>query len=240
MCRTCGCNDPHHHHDHVHAPEAGLPVPILQANDAAAARVRGRIARAGVVALNVVGAPGAGKTALLETTIARLPRDVRAGVIVADLATDNDARRLRRDGVPVLAIETGTGCHLTAPQLERELERFPLAEVDLLFVENVGNLVCPALFDLGEEAKVLLVSTAEGTDKPEKYPVIVRHSSLLLFTKLDLLPHVDFDVALATTLARRVHPEIEVLSLSARTGEGLGSWIDWIGRRCAATRNRHA
>jgi hydrogenase nickel incorporation protein HypB len=251
MCRTCGCDggagehEPGGHgHGHGHGDEVrgsgdgnlgiDVPVSILGANDAAARRNRERFAGAGVLAINVVGSPGAGKTALIEATLDNLPPDVRAGVIVADLATDNDARRLRRPGVPVLALETGTRCHLSAIDLEHALARFPLAGLSVLFIENVGNLVCPALFDLGEAEKVALVSVTEGTDKPEKYPVMVRHASLLLLTKLDLLPYVDFDLDAAAYLARRVHPEIDVIAVTSRTREGVEPWLRWIETRLAA------
>jgi len=212
------------------------PTPIMQANDAVAARIRERLTKARVVAVNVVGTPGAGKTALLEATLSRIEGRFRAGVVVGDLATDNDARRLARPSVPVIPIETGTGCHLTAPMIEKALTRLPVEGLDLLFVENVGNLVCPALFDVGEDVKVALVSVTEGTDKPEKYPVIIQNAALLLFTKVDLLPHVDFDMARASELARRIHPEIEILPLSSRTGEGMDAWIEWLAHRHGAIR----
>ena len=236
MCRTCGCDNDQeyeHEHEHDHAPLSvpfvELPVPILEKNDAAAARNRERFARAGVLALNVVGTPGAGKTALVGATIDRL-RDLglEVGAVVADLATENDARRLERPGVPVIGLETGTTCHLTAPLLERALGRIPLDRLDVLFIENVGNLVCPALFDLGEAAKVALVSVTEGDDKPEKYPVMFRNAALFAITKIDLLPYVDFDLEAAAAFARRVNPEIDIVALSARTGEGVEPWLDWI------------
>lgn len=226
MCDTCGCS---------HRPESlvqiGLPGPILARNDAAAARNRERFLRAGVLAVNVLGTPGAGKTALLEATLDALGRDVRAAVVVADLATDNDARRLRRQDVPVLGLETGTTCHLAATFLEPALARLPLDDLDLLFIENVGNLVCPALFDLGEAAKVALVSVTEGTDKPEKYPVMFQHTSAFVVSKTDLLPYVEFDTAEAGRLARRLNPAIEVIPLSAKTGEGMEGWLRWIEAR---------
>lgn len=231
MCDTCGCG-PTPGHAHEHPDRHGLPAPILAANDAVAQRMRARFARAGVLALNIVGTPGSGKTALLEATLERLPaRGLRAAVVVADLATENDARRLARSGAPVVALETGTTCHLTAPMLERALDRVPVEKIDVLFVENVGNLVCPALFDLGEAAKVALVSVTEGTDKPEKYPVMFQAASLAVLSKTDLLPFVEFDVLRAAALARRVHPGIEVLALSAKSGRGVEPWLDWIVQR---------
>ncbi|HVY60588.1 MAG TPA: hydrogenase nickel incorporation protein HypB [Planctomycetota bacterium] len=246
MCGTCGCDGDQgeagvghgrghaHDHDHEHDRGAGpleidVPIPILAANAASAQRIRSRLARLGVRALNVLGTPGAGKTALLETTLARLAaQGVRAAVIVADLATENDAKRLRGKGAPVIALETGITCHVTAAMVEKALEQLDLAKLDILFVENVGNLVCPALFDLGEEAKVVLTSVTEGEDKPEKYPVMFQHADLMIVNKIDLLPHVDFDLSRTAELARRVHPEIEVMTLSARTGEGVQKWLDWI------------
>lgn len=233
MCDTCGCGP-----DHGHAPliRLDLPVPLLSRNDAVAARIRARLSRAGVTAINVLGTPGAGKTALLEATLARLPGDVRAAVIVADLATDNDARRLRRGGVPVVALETGTTCHLPAALLEPALERLPLDELELLFVENVGNLVCPALFDLGEAARVALVSVTEGSDKPEKYPVMFQQADAFVLSKTDLLPHVEFDLAAATRCALRLNPALSVFPLSSRSGEGVEAWLGWIESRRAASR----
>lgn len=259
MCRTCGCgprDEPEHQHDgghdhdheepapapggpihdHVHEPAIVLPTPILEANDTAAARIRRRLAASGVLAINVLGAPGAGKTALLERTLDGLPWGTRAGVVVADLATHNDARRLRRPGVPVVPVETGTACHLSAPVLERALERIAVDALDVLFIENVGNLVCPALFDIGEAARVVLLSVTEGSDKPEKYPVMFQQADLLLVTKMDLLAHVDFDLVAALSLARRVRPEVKVLTFSSRTGEGLVPWLEWIDRRRAEAR----
>jgi hydrogenase nickel incorporation protein HypB len=250
MCDSCGCGETDHHdhdhdhdhddhdhhhgpHDHVHGARESIelvPTSILKANDEVAARVRSRLSKAGILAVNLIGTPGAGKTALLEATIPRLPESLRAAVVVGDLATENDARRLKKLGVRATAIETGTGCHLNAPMVERALDQVPLSEIDLLFIENVGNLVCPSLFDLGEAAKVALISVTEGTDKPEKYPVIVQRSSLLIITKTDLLPYVDFDLAESSNLARRVHPEIEIMSLSARAGTGLEPWLSWLMR----------
>jgi hydrogenase nickel incorporation protein HypB len=227
MCDTCGCEGSPRR-NLLFVDEIEVPLPLLAANDAAAARTRARLASAGVLCVNVLGTPGAGKTALLEATLRRLPG--KAAIVVADLATENDARRLERAGAPVVAVETGTTCHLSAPLLEKALARLPLEGLDTLFVENVGNLVCPALFDLGEAAKVVLVSVTEGDDKPQKYPVIIQRASLLVLHKVDLLPHVDFSLANAATHARAVNPDIGVIAASARTGEGLELWIDWIAR----------
>jgi hydrogenase nickel incorporation protein HypB len=239
MCDTCGCD--RDGSSEARAIELELPIPILAANAAAARRIRARLARAGVLALNVLGTPGAGKTALLEATLARLAAEgTRAAVIVADLATENDARRLRGKGAPVIALETGTTCHVTAAMVEKALDRLPLDSIDVLFIENVGNLVCPALFDLGEAAKVVLTSVTEGEDKPEKYPVMFQHAALMIVNKVDLLPHVDFDLARTAELARRVHPEIEVLTVSARTGEGVQRWLEWISLRRRSPRQPRA
>jgi len=235
VCRTCGCEA--RGAPFVAPREKGpivvdvieVPAPILEENEAAAARIRARLREAGVLAVNILGTPGGGKTALLEATLPRLAG--RAAVVVADLATDNDARRIRRaGGVEVIPVETGTTCHLSAPMLERAIARVPLGEIDTLFVENVGNLVCPALFDVGEAAKVVILSVTEGDDKPEKYPVMFQHASLFIVNKMDMLPHCDFDVARAAAFARRVHPEIEVLTTSARKGEGIDAWLAWLER----------
>jgi hydrogenase nickel incorporation protein HypB len=175
-----------------------------------------------------MGSPGAGKTAVLEATARALAGRRRIGVIAGDLATERDAERLRAVSVPAAAITTGTACHLDAEMLHKALHGFPVAELDYLFVENVGNLVCPAVYDLGQAVNVVALSVTEGEDKPLKYPVMFRKADLVLLTKVDLLPHLDLDVAALEAGLARVMPRASVIRLSARSGEGVPAWVDWL------------
>jgi hydrogenase nickel incorporation protein HypB len=211
---------------------------ILGANNEIAARNRRRFEDAGILALNLVSSPGAGKTTLLVATIRALGSELPLAVIEGDQQTSFDADRIRATGARAIQVNTGKGCHLDAAQIERALA--PLAPVDesLLFIENVGNLVCPSAFDLGEAHKVVVLSVTEGEDKPLKYPDMFAASTLLLLNKVDLLPHVDFDVKRAIEYARRVRPGIEVLQVSATTGTGMAAWLDWIRAGAAAARER--
>jgi hydrogenase nickel incorporation protein HypB len=211
-------------------PNAPLEGKILRENDRLAAGLREEFERQRLLCLNFISAPGSGKTALLERTLTELPAGTRAAVLTGDIQTDNDARRIARAGFPVKQISTGGICHLDASMVTRALENWNL-DIDLLFIENVGNLVCPTSFDLGEHAKIVLLSVTEGEDKPEKYPGIYRRAELALFTKADLLPHVDFDLALARALARHIHPDIDQIVLSSRTGEGMDQWQAWLAAR---------
>jgi hydrogenase nickel incorporation protein HypB len=204
--------------------------PFLEENGRLAARLRGQFERRGVLCLNFISSPGSGKTTLLERTLRTLPDGTRAAVLTGDIQTDNDARRIARTGFPVRQICTGGTCHLDASMVERTLEGWDLDGLDLLFIENVGNLVCPASFDLGEHAKVVLLSVTEGDDKPEKYPGIYRRASVALITKCDLLRYVTFDVACAREHADRVHPGLPHIVLSCHSGEGMLQWHQWIER----------
>ena len=201
---------------------------ILKKNDLLAAELRRRYREAGVFVVNLVSGPGAGKTELLEKTLAALGRRARVAALVGDLATERDAARLRRSGAPVEQIVTGTVCHLDAEMVARSLDAFDLAALDFLFVENVGNLVCPASFDLGEHVRVVMLGVTEGDDKPAKYPKAFRTSQALVINKLDLLPHVPFSLDAAAADARAIAPDLAVLPLSARTGEGLEAWRAWL------------
>jgi hydrogenase nickel incorporation protein HypB len=207
---------------------------ILRENDRLAAELRAGFERRGLLCLNFISAPGSGKTALLERTLTELPPGTRVAVLTGDIQTDNDARRLARAGYPVKQISTGGICHLDASMVTRALADWDLDGIELLFIENVGNLVCPTSFDLGEHAKIVLLSVTEGEDKPEKYPGIYRRAELMLITKIDLLPHVDFDMARAQALARHVHPGIDQILVSSRTGEGMDQWQAWLAARRAA------
>ncbi|HEX6907654.1 MAG TPA: hydrogenase nickel incorporation protein HypB [Terriglobales bacterium] len=204
---------------------------VLSENDRIAAALRGRFAAQGVLCLNLISSPGSGKTTLLERTLEALPAGARVAVLTGDIQTENDAARLRRFGFPVRQITTGGTCHLDARMIERALAEWPPEPFDLLFVENVGNLVCPASYDLGEAAKVVVLSVTEGEDKPLKYPAIFLKSQLLVLSKIDLLPYVPFDISAAENNARRIHPEIGVVRLSCLTGAGLNTWLEWIEER---------
>jgi hydrogenase nickel incorporation protein HypB len=203
---------------------------VLSANDQVAARLRERFAENGTLVLNCISSPGSGKTSLLERTLASFSQDTRVAVVTGDIQTDNDARRLARYGFPVRQITTAGACHLDARMVERSLEGWDVAALDLLIIENVGNLVCPTSYDLGEECKVVLLSVTEGEDKPLKYPGAFFRSRLMVLNKVDLLPYVPFDIAKARENARAIHPEIEILETSCTTGAGLDQWLAWIGR----------
>jgi hydrogenase nickel incorporation protein HypB len=199
---------------------------ILKKNDLLARGLRERFQEAGVYVVNLVSSPGAGKTALLEETLRRLQPRYRVAALVGDLATDNDARRLGRSGAPVRQITTGTVCHLDAEMLNASLADWDLAALDFLFIENVGNLVCPASYDLGERLRAVLLSVTEGEDKPLKYPTIFNGADLALITKIDLAEAVGFDRAGALKNLREVRPGLEVIETSSRTGAGMTAWLE--------------
>lgn len=228
---------PHRHapgeaHDHAHAHPGAQTIdlhqPILARNDRLAERNRGYLQAKGLVALNVLASPGAGKTTLIEKTVAALAGDLPAAVIVGDLATANDARRIHAAGAPVVQITTGTVCHLDAEMVARGLEQLDLAGRRLLIVENVGNLVCPADFDLGEQVRVVLVSVTEGEDKPLKYPPMFRSAHVVVITKTDLAAATGCDLPALRQNVRAVAPQARVFELSARSGEGLDAWLAWL------------
>ncbi|MBA2455735.1 MAG: hydrogenase nickel incorporation protein HypB [Nocardioidaceae bacterium] len=258
MCLTCGCSDADsvritnvnhrtrdHGHDHSHGHDHGhaagpahaddtatrlvtIEQDLLAKNDDLAAYNRGWLAERDMAALNLMSSPGAGKTSLLERTIREAPAGRTLCVIEGDQETLFDADRIRATGAPVVQINTGAGCHLDADMLHRGLVALDPPEGSLLFVENVGNLVCPALFDLGEAAKVVIISVTEGDDKPLKYPHMFAAADLVIINKMDLLPYVDFDVERCAADARSLRPGVTVLSLSVRTGEGIDAWFVWL------------
>lgn len=236
MCTTCGCSPGsehghHHHHEHDHDGKKTLSIEteILAKNNRLAEGNRHLFKENGIVALNLVSSPGSGKTTILERTLRDLATTSRCAVIEGDQQTDNDAQRIAATGVPVKQINTGAGCHLDAHMVCHAVDEFDLDTLDILFIENVGNLVCPASFDLGEEHKVVVLSVTEGEDKPLKYPHMFRAAGLMLINKTDLLPHLDFDLAQCKAYARQVNPDIAIIELSARTGEGMDAWYGWIG-----------
>ncbi len=232
MCGICGCSD-HHPDHHDPQPQRLLRIgqDLLAKNDAYALANRRWLAARGVLALNLVSGPGAGKTTLLVETIRRLDGRLPLAVIEGDQQTALDAERIRAAGAPAVQINTGKGCHLDAHRVGHALERLAPARGGVLFIENVGNLVCPAGFDLGEAHKVVILSVTEGEDKPLKYPDIFAAADLLLLSKTDLLPHLEFDLERCIGHARRVRPEMEILALSARSGAGMQGWLDWIRQR---------
>jgi hydrogenase nickel incorporation protein HypB len=207
---------------------------ILKKNDELARELRSRFQQAGVFVVNLVSSPGSGKTAFLESTLARLRRDFRVAALVGDLATENDAIRLARSGAPVRQIVTGTVCHLEAAMIERNLEGWNLHDLDFLFIENVGNMVCPSSYDLGENLRIVLLSVTEGEDKPLKYPTIVNSADAAIVTKLDLAEAVEFDWPAALANLQAVRPGIEVLRVSAKKDIGMNTWLDFL----IARRNR--
>lgn len=228
MCQECGCGDPDIVALDVHEK-------ILAGNDRAAAHNREHFSNRGILALNLMGSPGSGKTAILEATAAKMRGSFALGAVSGDLATDHDAERLRAAGIPALSITTGSACHLDAAMVHRALHGLPEDRLDIFVIENVGNLVCPAVYDLGQHANVVALSVTEGEDKPLKYPVMFLKADLVLLTKIDLLPHLPgvrlerFEEALA-----RVMPTPKMIPVSAHGGEGLDEWIGWLREKLAS------
>lgn len=265
MCATCGCGEnerPIHAHDqlheqlHKHAHDHGhdhahplelnhhhekrrisLEQDILAKNAGFAASNRRLFIEHGVFVLNLMSSPGSGKTTLLAQTVQALRDEFPIAVIGGDQQTANDAERIRAAGAPALQINTGKGCHLDAHGISHALNRLPLPEGGVLFIENVGNLICPADFDLGETAKVVILSVTEGEDKPLKYAPMFAAATLMLLNKIDLLPHVDFNTERCLDAAQRVNRDLQILQLSARTGDGMAAWLEWVrqGQRAVLT-----
>src|SRR5271170_4083870 len=242
MCGTCGCGITSASTESVPAPRiSGSAVDVLQdllaANNQAARHNREHFDAHGVLAINIMSSPGAGKTALLEATIVALKNRYRIAVIEGDLETDNDAARIRAHGVEAVQITTGTACHLDAHLVHRALHHLPLAGLDLLFIENVGNLVCPAAFDLGQHLNVTLLSVTEGDDKPAKYPVIFRASDLVVLSKADLLDVLeDFDPARAAAALRALGRDTPMIHTAARRTPAIGPWLHWLEHELTAWR----
>ena len=225
MCESCGCGDPNLVPVEVHEN-------LLSANDRAAEHNREHFTGAGVMAVNLMGSPGSGKTAVLEATSSVLAGKGRIVAMSGDLATDNDADRLRAAGIPSNSITTGSACHLDADLVHRSLADLPWEESEYLFIENVGNLVCPAVYDLGQAVNVVAFAVTEGEDKPLKYPVMFRKADLVLLTKVDLLPHLpQIRVDVIQDALERTMPRPEMIAVSAVTGEGINLWIEWLARR---------
>ena len=245
MCETCGCAATGDAARSMSLERSQLTVEVLEdllsANNEAAAHNRAHLEEHGVLAINLMSSPGAGKTALLEATIDALREQVRIAVIEGDLETENDAARIRAHGVPAVQISTGTACHLDAHLVHRALHRLPLDQIELLFIENVGNLVCPASFDLGQHHNVTLLSVTEGDDKPSKYPVMFRAADLVVLTKVDLLPVLDdFEPARAEAALRALGRETPLLQTAARRNPSIAPWLGWLQSALDAHRARCA
>lgn len=257
MCATCGCGDdgptitlaghphPHEHphphdHDHgghVHTETVSLEQKVLAKNDLLAEDNRNWLAERNILALNLTSSPGAGKTTLLERTIGELSRDRPVAVIEGDQETLLDAERIRAAGARAVQVNTGAGCHLDAAMVRRALQALDPEPGSVLFIENVGNLVCPALFDLGEHSKVVVISVTEGADKPLKYPHMFAVAGLVIVNKIDLLPYVTFDLENCCAYVRSVNPGAEILPMSATTGDGSAPWFRWIDNRTNSAMN---
>ncbi|MGC8802685.1 MAG: hydrogenase nickel incorporation protein HypB [Bacteroidales bacterium] len=261
MCSTCGCggsqNEPKiyrpgqgnlqglvvqptfhtHEHSHTHPHEhlghshISLETEILHANDRIAERNRGFFEARNIFAINLVSSPGAGKTSLLEQTLLTLGSSHKCYVIEGDQQTDNDARRIQQTGVDVVQVNTGNGCHLDANMVNQAIHQLNPAENSLLFIENVGNLVCPSLFDLGENFRVVIFSVTEGEDKPLKYPYIFHSSHLVVINKIDLQPYLDFDSQKAKSYVQRINPHAKIIELSVKSGMGMDQWLNWLTSR---------
>jgi hydrogenase nickel incorporation protein HypB len=260
MCDTCGCgqpgkavtirkpgeekNDQHdgghshdhdhehlpHDHDHPHGNRIDVGQDILHKNNLIAERNRGFFEAKGITALNLVSSPGSGKTTLLERTIRDTRQDFSIFVIEGDQQTMQDAYRIKATEAPVIQVNTGEGCHLDSEMVNQAVKKLEIAEHSLLMIENVGNLICPALFDLGETKRVVIISVTEGDDKPLKYPSMFSSSDTCIINKIDLLPYVDFDMEKVKEYALRVNPNLEFIELSVKTGEGMEEWYSWLRR----------
>lgn len=255
MCGTCGCGDDsvsirkpgetleHHHthdhsnhghnhhnhsHDHRQNNEIELEVNILQKNDLLAERNRGFFEAKNIRALNLVSSPGSGKTSLLERTIKEMGKELPFYVIEGDQQTMNDANRIEAAGAPVVQVNTGNGCHLDADMINKAVKKLEVKENSLLIIENVGNLVCPSMFDLGESKRIVIISTTEGEDKPIKYPNMFASSDICVINKTDLLPYLDFDVEKTKEYALKVNHHLEFFELSVKSGEGMDAWYQWL------------
>jgi len=247
MCDTCGCGSEHeatigksgeqthhHPHDHPHQHVVEVNKNLLHDNDLMAERNRGYFEAKNILALNLVSSPGAGKTTLLEKTIAVLKKELRFYVIAGDQQTSNDANRIHQTGAQVMQVNTGMGCHLDADMVHKALKKLNPSDQAMVMIENVGNLVCPALFDLGEAHRIVIISVTEGEDKPLKYPHMFASSHICIINKTDLLPHLSFNMDQLRENLKQVNHHLEVFELSAQTGEGLKPWLDWLEYQQAA------
>jgi hydrogenase nickel incorporation protein HypB len=221
-----------HSHDHEHIGSEGKKVQvetdILLANNLMAERNRGIFEAKNITVINLMSSPGSGKTSLLEKTIYELKDKIRLSVIEGDQQTMNDAERIKVTGVPVVQVNTGSGCHLDAEMINRAVKRLAPEDASVILIENVGNLVCPSLFDLGESSRVIVMSVTEGEDKPLKYPNMFRSATLCIMNKTDLLPYLDYDISKAIEYGHQVNPHLQFIKLSAKSGEGMQEWYEWL------------
>ena len=241
MCTDCGCGPSGHHHHHPPAAQSPgrivrIEEDLLAKNNRLAAENRRLFRDKGLLVYNLVSSPGSGKTTLLERTLNDLQHELHFAVLEGDQQTSNDADRIAATGVPAVQINTGSGCHLDAHMVGHGVENFADLSLDILMIENVGNLVCPASFDLGEDAKIALLSVTEGEDKPLKYPDMFKAADILLLTKIDLLPYLRFDIEQCKAFARQVNPHVRIFELSCQSGSGLSLWYDWLRQEMAAKR----
>jgi len=253
MCKDCGCSitdkDTNHHHNHEHnyhhhsnpslkdKKTVEVLTKILDANDKQAQSNREHFDKYGILAVNLMSSPGAGKTTLLEKTIEILKDDLKIGVIEGDLETNKDAERIKSKGSPAYQITTGQACHLDAFMVHEGIHHLPLEELDIVFVENVGNLVCPASYDIGTHINVVLLSVPEGDDKPAKYPVMFKSADLLLITKVDLIDYFDFSIEKAVEETKKLNPKVDVMLVSTKTGQGLKDWIEFLKLKMRLRKN---
>jgi len=244
MCTDCGCGPSGHHHHHPHPPAAPgsgrivrVEEDLLAKNNRLAAENRRHFRELGLLVYNLVSSPGSGKTTLLERTLTDLQQELHFAVLEGDQQTSNDADRIAATGVPAVQINTGSGCHLDAHMVGHGVEKFAALPLDILMIENVGNLVCPASFDLGEDAKIALLSVTEGEDKPLKYPDMFKAADILLLTKIDLLPYLHFDIEQCKAFARQVNPHVRIFELSCQSGAGLPQWYGWLRQELTAKRH---
>lgn len=251
MCDTCGCEDNsnvkiykpeeghhhhahghdavhHHHHPEHHHREVQVEQDILSKNNLLAERNRGYFEALGIFAINMVSSPGSGKTSIIEHTISEFGDGLSFNVIEGDQQTANDAKRIQKAGGNAIQVNTGNGCHLDANMVNNAVKQMKIKQNSVLIIENVGNLVCPSLFDLGEQKRIVIFSVTEGDDKPEKYPTIFHTSDVCIINKIDLLPYVDFDVEKAKHVAKHLNPEMEFFEVSAKTGQGMEEWYKWL------------
>jgi len=223
----------HHHHDdpeHTHGRRVEIEQDVLAKNNLLAERNRGYFEAKGILCLNLVSSPGSGKTSLLERTIKEMGKEKSIFIIEGDQQTMNDANRIQEAGAPVVQVNTGQGCHLDADMVHKAVRKLEPADRCVLMIENVGNLVCPAMFDLGESSRVVIISVTEGEDKPSKYPYMFQTSDLCIINKTDLLPYVDFDVEKAKGYALKINPGLQFIELSVKTGEGMDNWYGWLNK----------
>jgi hydrogenase nickel incorporation protein HypB len=243
MCTDCGCDPSGHQHSRRQSSEAGkgrivrVEEDLLAKNNSLAAENRRLFREKRLLVFNLVSSPGSGKTSLLERTLSDLKDTLHFAVLEGDQQTRNDADRIAATGVPAVQINTGSGCHLDAQMVKDGVAAFAALPLDILMIENVGNLVCPAAFDLGEDKKIALLSVTEGEDKPLKYPDIFKAATVLLITKIDLLPYLRFDLAQCKAFARQVNPQIRIFELSCQSGAGLDLWYQWLRQEVASKRS---